>query len=180
LPGRFLAPAFLKPLGFRRHDREAEERNMPDRDLRSSGDSTNERRRKRRFPIQREIRYRILEPRCAIQAGTGRTSDVSSKGMRFTADRPLPVGATIVISMSWPAALESACSLQLVATGRTMRCEGTSVACAVKSFEFRTRAAIRDSIPLPNGEFAAASRGSSAALMSSGSSLRGLSRVVGF
>jgi hypothetical protein len=104
--------------------------------------NTNERRLKRRFPIQREVRYTILKSGQPVATGTGLTSDVSSSGMRFTTDRPLPVGAAVEIVMSWPATLEDGCPLQLVARGRSIRSKGTWVACRIERFEFRTMARV--------------------------------------
>jgi len=118
-----------------------------------------ERRRKWRFPLQWEVRYRILRPKRPVEIGTGLTSNVSSRGIGFTSDQALPVGAMITLAMSWPATLADTCPLQLVATGRTVRSEGKLVACTIESFEFRTRALGCDPFMRPAGARAAVSRG---------------------
>jgi len=46
----------------------------------------------------------------------------------------------VEIAVSWPATLENACPLQLVARGQIRRREGTSVVCTIERFEFRTQA----------------------------------------
>jgi hypothetical protein len=99
-----------------------------------------ERRFKRRFPLQLELRYAILTKGNTEPAGTGLTSDVSSGSIGFTADRPLTVGKAIEIVMSWPVALGDGCPLQLVARGRAVRSNGTWVACVIEKFEFRAMA----------------------------------------
>jgi hypothetical protein len=97
-----------------------------------------ERRSKWRFPIQLEVRYTILRRGKAWAAGTGRTSDMSSRGIGFTADRPLRVGAVVEIVMIWPATPENGCQLLLVAIGRSVRSQGKWAACTIGRFEFRT------------------------------------------
>ncbi|MGO9257145.1 MAG: PilZ domain-containing protein [Bryobacteraceae bacterium] len=103
-----------------------------------NADKPNERRSKRRFPIHREVRYTILMDGQPVATGTGLTLDVSSRGVRFAADRPLPVGAAIEIVISWPATPEDRCPLQLVGRGWSIRSKGAWVACRIEKFEFRT------------------------------------------
>jgi hypothetical protein len=98
-----------------------------------------ERRLKRRFPIQREVRYRILES-SRPESGAGVAINASSGGIAFTCDRQLPVNASIEISLSWPVALQNSCPLRLVAKGRVVRSDGTSAACTIEKSEFRTQA----------------------------------------
>src|SRR5690349_2412339 len=99
-----------------------------------------ERRNKQRFPLQREMRYKLLEQGQTGGAGTGQTVDISSGGVSFISDRSLPADAIIEISMSWPVTLENACPLRLVVKGRVVRNEGNAVACTIDKFEFRTQA----------------------------------------
>ncbi|HTX34211.1 MAG TPA: PilZ domain-containing protein [Bryobacteraceae bacterium] len=105
-----------------------------------NADNTQERRSKRRFPIKLEVRYAILGRGASEPGGAGQTSDVSSKGIGFTADRPLRVDAPVEIVMRWPVVLENGCPLLLVATGRSVRSKGKWVACRIHKFEFRTAA----------------------------------------
>ncbi len=105
-----------------------------------NGSAMRERRSKRRFPIKLEVRYAILGRGASEPAGTGETSDVSSKGIGFTADRPLRVDASVEIAIRWPVSLENGCPLLLVATGRSVRSKGNWVACRIHKIEFRTTA----------------------------------------
>jgi hypothetical protein len=98
----------------------------------------NERRCRQRFSLNWELQYKVLKKGKAGVAGTGLTSDVSSKGIRFAADRPLPVGAPIEIVINWPAPLGDGRLLQLVGKGRAVRTYGEWVACRIERFEFRT------------------------------------------
>src|SRR5581483_4486835 len=74
-----------------------------------------------RFPLQQEIRYRLLQSRATSGNGVGQTLDVSSGGIRFTTTERLPTGRMIEIAMHWPALLNGSCALQFVARGRVLR-----------------------------------------------------------
>lgn len=100
-----------------------------------------ERRVTSRFPVQQEIRYRLLQPRSESQSGTGKTLDLSSGGVLFTTTERLPAGRMVEIAMHWPARLNGTCPLQFVATGRVIRSDRTTAAVRIQRYEFRTRAA---------------------------------------
>ena len=102
-------------------------------------DSNAERRRYSRFPIEREVRYKTLSQRAEILAGVGKTLNISSSGVLFTADRQLPVGTRIEVSISWPAQLNEKCLLNLVARGRIIRQDGEQLALQIQQYEFRTQ-----------------------------------------
>ena len=65
---------------------------------------------------------------------------MSSRGIAFTADRELPVGSSIEISMRWPVALQNGWPLKIVVKGRIVRRVGVLVACTIERFAFRTEA----------------------------------------
>ena len=90
------------------------------------------------FPIVREVRYKVLNSKCSIEIGTGETINISSAGVLFDAQVPLPPGKRIEVSISWPAKLDGTCGLRLVARGRIVRCQGRSTAVEVDKYEFRT------------------------------------------
>ena len=98
-----------------------------------------ERRMTSRFPVQQEIRYRLLQPRSVEKAGTGKTVDVSSGGILFTTTERLPPGRLVEIAMHWPARLHGTCPLQFVATGRVVRSDKSTAAVRIQRYEFRTR-----------------------------------------
>jgi hypothetical protein len=99
-----------------------------------------ERRAKIRFPIHRELRYKLLEDDTIVASGIGETLDVSSGGVGMSVDQRLTLGAFIELSISWPALLYESCPMRLIAFGRVMRIENEKVACTIDKYEFRTQA----------------------------------------
>lgn len=98
-----------------------------------------DRRRNKRFPIMQEVRYRLLGGRGAAQWSTGRTLDISSNGVLFAAETPLPQGRRVELAVSWPAQLDGKCPMKLVARGKVVRCRGNDVAIEIEKYEFRTK-----------------------------------------
>ena len=97
-----------------------------------------ERRGADRFPIEREVRYRILNKRGNQEEGVGKTINISSNGVLFTTDQILIPGKRIELSISWPAQLDNKCQLKLVARGRVARLEQGRAAIEIQQYEFRT------------------------------------------
>lgn len=102
-------------------------------------DSNPERRRSSRFPIEREVRYKTLSQRSEVIQGSGKTLNISSSGVLFTADHELPVGTRLEVSISWPAQLNEKCLLNLVARGRVTRQSSGNLALQIQQYEFRTQ-----------------------------------------
>ncbi len=100
----------------------------------------NDRRGSDRFPIEREVRYKVLSKRSADEAGNGRTVNMSSAGVLFTAEHFLLPGKRVEVSISWPAQLNNKTNLKLVARGRVVRCEDGKAALEIQQYEFRTQA----------------------------------------
>ena len=98
-----------------------------------------ERRSADRFPIEREVRYRILNKRNSHEEGTGKTINISSNGVLFTTDQILIPGKRLELSISWPAQLDNKCQLKLVARGRVARLEQGRAAIEIQQYEFRTQ-----------------------------------------
>ena len=93
-----------------------------------------------RFPIVREVRYKILNRRSVEETGFGSTIDMSSNGVLFTADRDLRPGMRLEVSISWPVALNGQVPLKLVARGRVVRSAEGIAAIEITQREFRTQA----------------------------------------
>jgi c-di-GMP-binding flagellar brake protein YcgR len=98
-----------------------------------------ERRRSSRFPIEREVKYKTLNQRTESLAGSGKTLNISSSGVLFTAEHDLPVGTRLEVSISWPAQLNDRCLLNLVARGRITRHTKGQLALQIQQYEFRTQ-----------------------------------------
>ena len=103
-------------------------------------ESSNERRASDRFPIEREVRYKVLNRRTGDETGSGRTINMSSNGVLFTTGTFLVPGRRVELSISWPAQLNSKVALKLVARGRVVRAEDASAAVEIQQYEFRTQA----------------------------------------
>jgi len=99
-----------------------------------------ERRATRRFAIEQEVLYKILDHRAAVpESGVGRTVDISSRGVLFETVQRLRSGKRVEVSVNWPAQLDGGCPLKLVAVGRVVRAEETRAAMRIEQYEFRTR-----------------------------------------
>jgi len=99
-----------------------------------------ERRARVRFPMHRELRYKLLEGEATIASGAGATYDMSSGGVAFTSDRLLATGAFIEISISWPVMLEDGCPVRLIVFGKVLRSGLHRSVVTVEKYEFRTQA----------------------------------------
>jgi hypothetical protein len=99
----------------------------------------NDRRGSDRFPIEREVRYKVLSKRSADEAGSGKTVNMSSSGVLFTSEHFLLPGKRVEVSISWPAQLNNKTNLKLVARGRVIRCEDGKAALEIQQYEFRTQ-----------------------------------------
>ena len=94
-----------------------------------------------RFPVELEVRYSAAGRRGPAEDGSGRTIDMSKSGLSFTADRPLPVGRKLDVSIDWPVLLDGDVQLQLVASGVVVRSDEALIAMRIERHEFRTRRA---------------------------------------
>lgn len=105
-----------------------------------------ERRHSDRFPIEREVRYRVLNKRGGDEAGDGKTVNMSSAGILFTTENMVLPGRRMEIAINWPAQLNNKCALRLVARGRVVRFEDGRAAMEIQQYEFRT-AATGEAVP---------------------------------
>ena len=108
--------------------------------IQSEDVSTPERRDTDRFPIENDVRYKLLEARRIAQTGQGRTLNISSGGILFTTEARLPLGQRIEVAMDWPAQLNEHCGLKLVALGKIVRSSDDLAAVNIEKYDFRTRA----------------------------------------
>jgi hypothetical protein len=92
-----------------------------------------------RFPIVREVHYKILSGRDFAETGGGETINMSSSGILFTAEHEIKQGKRLELSVSWPAWLNDKCRLKLVAKGQVVRAEDGRAAMRIEKHEFRTR-----------------------------------------
>ena len=99
-----------------------------------------DRRHSDRFPIEREVRFRVLNKRGGEETGDGKTLNISSSGVLFTSEQMLLPGRRLELSISWPVQLNDLVPLKLVARGRVVRFEEGLAAIEIQQYEFRTQA----------------------------------------
>ncbi len=101
---------------------------------------TNERRASDRFPMEREVRYKMVSRKTSDATGSGKTVNMSSGGVLFTTEGLLVPGKQVELAISWPVQLDSKVPLKLVARGRVVRAEEGMAAIEIQQYEFRTQA----------------------------------------
>jgi hypothetical protein len=117
-----------------------------------------ERRMKRRFEIEQDLRYKVLYGYRIAETGTGRTVNISSGGVWFTTNSMFATGMPIELSMAWPVLLNGCRALKLVIYGCVVRSNARGVAVAIEGHEFRTVGrfgrlpASQASWPIPHSE----------------------------
>jgi hypothetical protein len=108
----------------------------------STDNAQADRRHSDRFPIEREVRYRVLNKRSNEEIGDGKTLNISSSGVLFTTEHMLLPGRRMELAISWPAQLNNKTPLKLVARGRVVRFEGGLAAMEIQQYEFRTQSSL--------------------------------------
>jgi hypothetical protein len=97
-----------------------------------------ERRGKRRFHIEQEVRYKMLYGQRLAETGTGRTTNISSSGVWFTTESMLATGMPVELSLTWPVLLNDSCPMKLMIYGCVVRSNERGAAVAIERYEFRT------------------------------------------
>ncbi len=104
--------------------------------------ATSDRRTSSRFPIEREVRYKVLNRKGEAETGSGKTINMSSGGLLFSAEQLLMPGRRLEVSVAWPAQLNNSCPLKLVARGRVVRFDDGAAAIEIQHYEFRTQGSL--------------------------------------
>ena len=99
----------------------------------------NERRSKKRFHIEQEVKYKMLYGQRIAETGTGKTLNISSGGVWFTTENVLTAGMPVELSMSWPVLLHDTCPMKLMIYGCVIRAGVQGAAVAIERYEFRTQ-----------------------------------------
>ena len=101
--------------------------------------SENERRGKRRFQIEQDIRYKMLYGQRIAETGMGKTLNISSGGVWFTTENMLTTGMPVELALNWPVLLNDACPMKLMIYGCVVRSNERGAAVAIERYEFRTQ-----------------------------------------
>jgi c-di-GMP-binding flagellar brake protein YcgR len=98
-----------------------------------------ERRTKRRFEIEQEVRYKMLYGQRIAETGSGKTLNISSGGVWFSTENLLTAGMPVELSMNWPVLLNDSCPMKLMIYGCVIRSNDKGAAVAIERYEFRTQ-----------------------------------------
>jgi hypothetical protein len=104
-----------------------------------NGNADRERRIKRRFQIDQEVKYKMLYGQRIAETGVGRTMNVSSGGVWFSTENMLTSGMPVELSMTWPVLLNESCPMKLMIYGCVVRSNERGAAVAIERYEFRTQ-----------------------------------------
>ncbi len=111
-----------------------------------------ERRIKRRFPVEQDVRYKMLYGQRIAETGSGKTVNISSGGVWFTTETMLTSGMPIELSMAWPVLLNDSCPMKLMIYGCVVRSNERGAAVAIERYEFRTQGrGLQPQPTIPNG-----------------------------
>ena len=122
------------------------------RDGRLIGASDRERRGKRRFHIEQDIRYKMLYGQRISETGAGKTWNISSGGIWFSTQNMLTSGMPIELSLTWPVLLNDSCPMKLMIYGCVVRSNDKGAAVAIERYEFRTQGrSIQNQPTIPQG-----------------------------
>jgi hypothetical protein len=97
------------------------------------------RRTKRRFQIDQEVKYKMLYGQRIAETGVGRTINISSGGVWFSTESMLTSGMPVELSMTWPVLLNDSCPMKLMIYGCVVRSNERGAAVAIERYEFRTQ-----------------------------------------
>ena len=130
-----------------------------------------DRRDDRRYGIHLDLRWKLIRRRRVLDSGTGHTVDLSSGGILFDPGRQLPVGLNVELSIAWPVLLRNVAPLQLIVSGRIVRCSSNRTAVAMVQHEFRT-----SGVPADQRALQGATARTPSALLANSASAAGLGK----
>jgi hypothetical protein len=101
-----------------------------------------EQRSKRRFLIEQDVHYERLKGTEVLDAGMGKTLNMSSNSLHFTTGLALHAGDKVKVAVNWPVLLDATCRLKMVIYGSVVRSDGNSATVRIRQHELRTRAGV--------------------------------------
>lgn len=98
-----------------------------------------ERRSKPRFPLRLSVRYRTLSDEPSSLCA-GRTLNMSSCGLLVASDEAnVRTGSRLLLTVDWPFLLHGVTPLQLIVSGRVIRCAEEEFAVKLDDYQFKTK-----------------------------------------
>lgn len=95
-----------------------------------------DRRLQRRYPLELDLEFKIINDDKVVFTGAGRTGNISSGGVLFHADDEVPNGCHAELSVRWPAVLGNAPFLELRIFGRLVRNDSGGTALRMSRYHF--------------------------------------------
>lgn len=95
-----------------------------------------DRRLQRRYPLELDLEFRIINGDEIVSTGAGRTGNISSGGVLFRATEGVPSGPHVELAVRWPAVLGNAPFLELRIFGRLVRNDSQGVAMRMSRYHF--------------------------------------------
>ena len=97
-----------------------------------------DRRLQRRYPLELDLEFRIINGDDVVSTGAGKTENISSGGVLFSAADGMPSGSKVELAVRWPAVLGSTPFLELRIYGRLVRSDSQGVAVRMSRYHFGT------------------------------------------
>lgn len=96
-----------------------------------------------RYAVELELHCKLVG---SEESFLGKTSDMSSNGVRFHAQRNFPIGATLELRIKWPTPLPETLPMALVLEGRVVHSDERATAVQIVRYAFgrRKMTAIRE------------------------------------
>lgn len=95
-----------------------------------------DRRLQRRYPLELDLEFKILDGDRVVSTGAGRTGNISSGGVLFHAAEHVSSGPHVELAVRWPAVLGNSPFLELRIFGRLVRNDGHGVALRMSKYHF--------------------------------------------
>jgi hypothetical protein len=95
-----------------------------------------DRRLQRRYPLELDLEFKIVDGDKVVSTGAGRTENISSGGVLFHAGDDVPDGPHVELLVRWPAVLGNTPFLELRICGRLVRNDSHGVAMRMSRYHF--------------------------------------------
>jgi PilZ domain len=95
-----------------------------------------ERRLQRRYSLELDLEFKIVNGDKVVSTGAGITENLSSGGVLFHTSEQVVSGPNVELAVRWPAILGNAPFLELRISGRLIRNDSNGVAIRMSKYQF--------------------------------------------